>query len=291
MSINLLELMQRTITSDVVDQAAGILNLDQDQARSAADGILPTLLGGMVAKANTQAGADQLGKVLNQDDGTVLDNLTNILEGNFGGGDRMLAEGRGLLSGLFGDRLDKIVDLISDSSGLSRGGAGSIMSMVTPVIFSLLGRTKTANRLGTEEFGNLLLDQKKHLRQFLPGSMVDSIGIQGFDEDTHTAPVISLAESSQATTTTSTSQSPSRAAAVAATSAAVAGGGAAATSARREKERGFWNEFFRFILCVVVLSALAWSLWTFVWKGYFQPNHFSETLEPAAAETADPQAE
>ena len=181
MSINLLELMQGAVGNQLIDRVAGIVGEDSGDARKAVGGILPSLLGGLISTSSTPEGADHLASVVDQADGTIIDNIDKILDGADGGSDRLLDMGNGLVNGLLGNKLGGVVDLISNMSGLGKSGVSSLLGMITPLIFSLLGKQKNSLGLDASGLANLLKDQAPHLKGLLPPGMSDALGLAGLD--------------------------------------------------------------------------------------------------------------
>ncbi|MDF1752843.1 MAG: DUF937 domain-containing protein [Verrucomicrobiales bacterium] len=185
MSINLLELMQGALSNQVVGKISGLLGVDEGNANKAIGGALPALLAGFIGKASTSEGAEQLGAVLDQADGTILDNIGDILDGADGGADRLQEMGNGLIGGLFGDKVGGLVELLSGTSGLGKDKTGSLLGIIAPIIFSLLGKQKKSLGLDGAGFAKLLLGQKDLLKGVLPPGLSGALGLSGFEGDTN----------------------------------------------------------------------------------------------------------
>ena len=61
--------------------------------------------------------------------------------------DNLLTKGAGLLSGLFGNKLDSITGLISNFSGIKNSSSTTLMSMAVPAILGLLGKHASSNNM------------------------------------------------------------------------------------------------------------------------------------------------
>lgn len=182
MAINLLELMQGAIGDQVADKLAGIVGEDSGAARKAVGGILPTVLGCLIKTSSTPEGANHLGSVVDQADGSIIDNLDKILGGADGGSDRLMQMGEGLVGGLLGDNKNGVIDIISKVSGLGSGGTGKLMGLIVPLIFSILGKQKSSLGLDAGGLASLLGDQAGFLKGMLPGGMGSLLGL-GADFD------------------------------------------------------------------------------------------------------------
>ncbi len=181
MTVNLLKLIQGAISDQVSGRIAELIGVDEAFAKKAIDLALPTLLAGFIGKASTDQGASQLGMVLDQADGTILDKIGAILGGAEGGSVRLLEMGKGLMSGLLGEKAGGIVDLIGSVSGLDKEKSGALLGMMTPILFSLLGKQKKMMGLDAAGFAKLLLSQKDSLKGVLPPGVGSLLGIDGLD--------------------------------------------------------------------------------------------------------------
>lgn len=187
MSINLLDLMRGAVSNKIVGQVSGLLGVDEASVNKLVGGALPSLLAGFIGKASTPEGAEQLGAVLDQADGTIVDNVDKILGGADGGSERLMEMGKGLIGGLFGDKVDGLLDLLSGVSGLDKEKSGSLMGLIAPIIFSLLGKQKKALGLDASGFAKLLLSQKDLIKGVLPPGLSGVLGLSGFDGDDNVA--------------------------------------------------------------------------------------------------------
>jgi len=151
----------------------------------ALDGIMPTLLGGMMKKSSTQGGASELFNMIKDGghDGGILDNMDNL----FSGGDatrKATTAGDGILSGLFGNGLGSVVGKIASFAGLQRtfaglqrSGASSLLSMAAPILMGIVGKQVRSQGLNASGLANLLSGQKDHLKAALPSGMGDELGL------------------------------------------------------------------------------------------------------------------
>ena len=86
----------------------------------------------------------------------VLNDLVTAFSG--GGGDgtnKLLAAGATLLNSIFGYKTDDVANLIANASGISKTSSNSLLGLLMPVIFGVLGKTVKAEgitsrcRIGT----------------------------------------------------------------------------------------------------------------------------------------------
>ncbi|MCB0564898.1 MAG: DUF937 domain-containing protein [Phaeodactylibacter sp.] len=158
MSTNLMDLLQGSLSSGMVDQLSQQLGgADKQQTAAAASGIVTTLMGALAKNASTTEGAQALNNALERDhDGSILEDVMGMLTGNAQvNNDRML-NGSGILNHVLGNKQSGAVDMISKLSGLDSSKTGSLMTMLAPVIMGALGKTKQQQGLDVAGIASLL---------------------------------------------------------------------------------------------------------------------------------------
>lgn len=182
MAINLLDLLKGYMSNDVIGAAAGFLGEGETQTRAAVDNILPTLLGGLMSKASTSAGANSLINMLNDrtHDGSILTNIMDI----FSGGDKsnaFLRMGSSVLGNIFGEKTNGVVDLIASAAGLRRESSANMLSFLAPIVMGLLGKTKKDQGLNASGLLSLILGQGSSIGNLLPAGLGGLLGFSSVD--------------------------------------------------------------------------------------------------------------
>ena len=177
MAINLLDMLKEQMTDAVMGQAASVIGENSSATSSAMSAILPTILGSVISKGSTSSGAGRLLNMIadGNHDGSVFDNLGSLL----GGGDAtsgFMKSGGSLLSGLLGNNLGTVVDLVTSATGLRRNSSSSLMNMVAPMVMGMIGRYVRKNGLNAGGLMDMLLGQKKHVASALPTGMGSLLG-------------------------------------------------------------------------------------------------------------------
>ena len=147
-------------------------------------------MGALAKNASTPDGANALSNALDRDhDGSVLDNLMDIMQGNQQPQNSKAVNGAGILNHVLGNKQNSAVNMISKMSGLDNNKTGSLMTMLAPVIMASLGKAKRTNGLDAAGIASLLsgtVSQQKQsnptmslVTQFLDsdgdGSIVDDV--------------------------------------------------------------------------------------------------------------------
>ncbi len=179
MSINLLELINENITEDVVSKIAGFLGESPENTTSALSSAVPSLLAGLVNKSADSQGASTVFNLLGQGthDGGILNNLVTAFAGGTGT-NNLLSSGTTLLNSILGNKADGIANLVTHASGISKTSAGSLLGMLMPVVFGVLGKTVKAQGItGAAGLASLLGSQSGFLKNFLPAGLGSILGM------------------------------------------------------------------------------------------------------------------
>ena len=176
--MNLLGLVKDQLSSAVIGNAAKMIGGSNAATSKALDGIMPTLLGGLMKKSSTQSGAGELFNMIKDGghDGGIMDNMNDL----FSGGDatrKATTAGDGILSSLFGNGLGSVVGKIASFAGLQRSGASSLLSMAAPILMGIVGKQVKSQGLNASGLASLLGGQKDYVKAALPSGMGDELGL------------------------------------------------------------------------------------------------------------------
>lgn len=161
---NLMDLLQSQLSEGMVDQLSKQLGgADKQQTATAASGIFSTLMGALSKNAASEQGASALANALDNDhDGGVLDNFMDMLGGGAQPSNSRAMNGAGILKHVLGEKQGGAIDMISKMSGLGGDKAGSLMSMLAPMVLGTLGKAKKEQGMGLQD-----------LTSFISGSVQD----------------------------------------------------------------------------------------------------------------------
>ena len=153
-NMNLSELLNSPAVASVVANVSSQFGLDQKQASSAINTVLPVILEGLNKNASTPQGAESLNNALeSKHNGSLLDNLGAIL-----GGDQsaLLQDGGGILGHIFGSQLSGVTAATAQKTGIGTDKMGSIFAMLAPVVMAYLGKQKATNQVNAGGLGDML---------------------------------------------------------------------------------------------------------------------------------------
>lgn len=160
----------------IIEGLAGNLGLGAKEAENSLSGALPAILGGLINKVGSNAGADELFDVVKKDDGGILDNIA----GAFGGGS-LLNTGLALLPMLMGgqSKMGMVADLAGRLLGIG-GKSRSVLGMVAPLLMGFIGRQVKEKALGKQGFIDMLLGQKEHVKKAAHPEMASLLGFSNW---------------------------------------------------------------------------------------------------------------
>src|SRR5262245_47233362 len=182
MAVNLIELAKGYLTPDIIRKASSFVSESEPATQKAMTGIVPTLIAALANQASTTAGAEKLGRILDTGkyDGSALNNLGTL----FSGGEttqKAVTEGKDILSTLFGNKTDGLVDQIARFAGLRLGSATSLLALILPLILNLLGRQRATIGQSPAALASLLGEQKSFLSSLLPAGIASFLGWSGYE--------------------------------------------------------------------------------------------------------------
>jgi outer membrane protein OmpA-like peptidoglycan-associated protein len=176
---SLLELVQDSVTPEITRKFSSLVGETPAATDSAVRRAAPAVLAGVVNNASTGGGAERL-RALVSEGGWGADVLGS-LGARLGGGSStgtFLSSGARLVSNIFGSKTDGIADLIASGSGVQRGSASTILSLVAPIVMSVIGKQIVARGLSTSGLSTMLAGERSTLLAALPIGMAGLLGMR-----------------------------------------------------------------------------------------------------------------
>jgi outer membrane protein OmpA-like peptidoglycan-associated protein len=175
---NLLDGIKGHITSSLLEQVSGALGESQSGVSSALGGLIPTILGGLVNKAEDSSGFGQIFDMINKNgDSDLLGNLGGLInQGNLAQNDPKDAAGH-LMSSLFGNKVGTILSSITSMAGLkSKSSSSALLGLAGPLIMSFLKKKIMGDKMGASGLASLLLGQKDSIFAAIPSALSSQLG-------------------------------------------------------------------------------------------------------------------
>jgi outer membrane protein OmpA-like peptidoglycan-associated protein len=187
MSFNLIESVKSVLSGDMTIKIAGILGESSANIQQALQGIIPSILTGVLLKAD----AGDIQETLNlATDASRIDipfNLKSLATGNGN------SKGMDFLKNLFGEKTDGLSDAIAEYSGVSNQSASALMNITAPAALGVLGKHILDSNMNASGLRSFLNSQKKKVLNAMPAGILLE-GIMGFDNLSGIAEKIAIGE-------------------------------------------------------------------------------------------------
>lgn len=152
--MNISDLLNGAEGQAVIQSVSQQLGLNKNEASSAISAALPTILAGLTRNAQTPEGAQSLNSALDsKHDGSLLDNLGSVLQGNT---QALQQDGNGILGHIFGNQLGNVEKNVAQKSGIGLDKIASLLPTLAPIVMAYLGKQKQQNNVGSGGLGDLL---------------------------------------------------------------------------------------------------------------------------------------
>ena len=181
MSFNLLDIVKEQVGGSVLKQISGKLGESPEKTEKAIGGAVPALLSGLLNKASSTDGANDLLKNLSMQDDGLLDDIGGALSS----GNKLADSGGNMLKSLLGESgLGKMADIIAKFSGLGRGSSSALLSMLAPLLMGNIKRKLlSGGGLNPANLTSLLMGQKDNISAAMPkGLDLGSFAVDNLDD-------------------------------------------------------------------------------------------------------------
>jgi outer membrane protein OmpA-like peptidoglycan-associated protein len=176
---SLLELVQEALTPDITRKIGGLVG----EAPAATDSVVrraaPTVLAGVIDNTSTTADAERMRAMITEGGwgSDVLGTLGTRLTGGSATG-TFLSSGARIVSSLFGNKTDRLTELIASGTGVQRGSTSTVLSLITPIVMSVIGKQIASRGLSASGLTTLLAGERSSVLAALPSGMAGLLGIR-----------------------------------------------------------------------------------------------------------------
>ena len=162
----LLDMLQQQLGSDTVRQISGRLGADAGTTGNAIDAALPLLITALARNTGDSGKAQALASAVSEDhDGSILDDVPGYVSR------ASEKPGAGILRHVLGGRQQAVQTGLSQTTGLDAGKAGTLLTMLAPLVLGALGKARKESNLDARGLSTLLTGEQEHLKQSAPGVM------------------------------------------------------------------------------------------------------------------------
>jgi outer membrane protein OmpA-like peptidoglycan-associated protein len=172
---DLLGLVTRQLSPEVIRRAASWLGEDQDRTARAVSASVPSVLTALSDVASSPSGASHLGDVIEQGRRLSSGELAQggSVDGSvIGRADGAASVGARLFDDELGAHSSQITDAVAGSSGITRDSAHKLLGGVTAVALAAIGK----NVSGPAALGTALREQRGDWVRRLPGPLASLFG-------------------------------------------------------------------------------------------------------------------
>lgn len=236
---NILESLTGMITPELMGTIGKQLDESPSGVQSALGGILPSILGGMVQKAEGGNFGGIFDMLKGSDNFELTDLISMMGSGNLAQNDPRDAGG-GLLGSLLGDKTGGLIDAISGMAGINKKSSSSLLGMAAPFIMSVLAKKISGEKLDAGSLASMLLGQKSSIMGAIPAVLS---AVLGFGQSKAEATLGAAKDTATRAASTVATKATSTASAAANTATATASSGMG---------------FLKWLLPLALLAALAW---------------------------------
>lgn len=184
MAVNLIELVTREFSDDVVEKLAGVLGESATKTRAGVNYAVPAVFCALQQKALAPRGADELFGLFQRSgfDGRSFSGLSQLFGSSTGVAD-MMKVGGPLLASLFGQRQSALLDWLASTVGISRNSITSLLNLVAPFVMSYFAKQAVASGgLTLSNLTSLITGQGSFLRGVAPAGLAQALGVSGCGE-------------------------------------------------------------------------------------------------------------
>ena len=208
MRLDILETLNSVMGGPLIRQLSSSLGESEENTHTAVRSVGPTMLAALMQKVATPAGATNALRAVEDEriDSGITGKLAGML-GNRGSMDSMSTLGQSLSSSVLGDRSNAVTNALSSVSGVKQGSAMRLVTLGLPLLFGILKKYVTQNRVDASGLSSLVLGQRSSLEKTgLDSRITSALGFSSLSSLLGSLPAGSTAEAAStnraATTTT-----------------------------------------------------------------------------------------
>jgi OmpA-OmpF porin, OOP family len=178
MAVDLFDLARGYLNSSAVSTIAGILRESPSATQKAVDASVSALAGVACNRASTPSGASELLSLVTSSSihPSILTNLSEHLAGG-SATESLLRTGGSLVSQLLGQNAGSVANLVASASGISSRGASSLLNLIAPIFFGMLGRQVSSQALSASSLSNFLSSHRDTIQRLAPPGLANALGV------------------------------------------------------------------------------------------------------------------
>ncbi|MGV3483395.1 MAG: DUF937 domain-containing protein [Planctomycetaceae bacterium] len=171
MAIDLIDQLQQQLEGPVTRQLASRWGESEQATQAGIATLTPATFAALLSQMSAPGGAERLDNALTDGgyDGSLLDDPATTFSGD--GTEALIQEGDSVASKLWSDGGASLISAVANQTGMKPTSVRSLLSLLTPLAMSLLGRQKSLNGLDASGLSSLLTSQRDRIQAKLPAGL------------------------------------------------------------------------------------------------------------------------
>ena len=176
--MSLMDQLTQVVASQMAQSAAKKTGMSEGMAASLAPLAMSVIMSGLKKNTANPAGAQALSNALDNHDGGLLDNLSNLSN------DDVMADGQKILGHILGGNRANAEDQLSKmAGGASRDQVSQLLAMAAPAVLGALGKAKREENLDVSALTNLVTQEGQRAQQAAPSELSGFMAMLDSDGD------------------------------------------------------------------------------------------------------------
>lgn len=174
--MNLLVELKENLTDAVVSRAAYYVDENPEKTRVALEGLVHTVVAGLMKRTTTEIGVNQLYNAIQKGkfDANLVASFPELLR-DPEQTNRLAEQGSNSISHLLPAMKSAIGLAISGYANIKNSAAISLLGLVTPLVLGTLNKLVAEKKLDADSLAAMLADQRDHLIELTPERLLDRI--------------------------------------------------------------------------------------------------------------------
>ncbi len=178
MAINLLDSARSLLTPDVVTKISSLIGETPGKTQQALGVAIPSVSGALCNVASTPAGAGKIHDLISK--ASLPNDLLSNAGGLLAGGNAtqsLMQTGARFISTLLGDRAGAVANVIGNATGIQFSSASSLLNIVAPFLFGLIGKNLASTGSGAAGISSLFSGHRDAILAAIPAGLGDALGL------------------------------------------------------------------------------------------------------------------
>jgi outer membrane protein OmpA-like peptidoglycan-associated protein len=173
---NIMETAHTALTGDAVRRLSSQIHESPLATERGLECAMPVSIAGLALAASSERSAGELLRALRGGNYPHVgaDELSPVVS-DAGATNRLAESGEGLLSRIFGDKLDGITDALARQAGVSRASAIKLLGLSAPLVLDVVGKKAQSEQLDANGLSRFLDDQSRTATTDLAGPVSNAL--------------------------------------------------------------------------------------------------------------------